>query len=637
MATYQNAQGEVIARPDPHGVGWFTRLLRWARLQSHPISAGVSDPDDFDSADARGMHDWMERQLRLTPVRTEQYRIFEEMDQFDMVSSVLDAYAEESTQPDYERKRTVWVESKSRRMVEAGDVCLQNIQAEDRAFAIARRTCQFGNEFRRLIYQTGKGVLGWKYAHPAHCHRVEDKFDRLVGFKQDGQKFRAKDYPVSWPWDYTHFRLLGKDDWTTYGTSLMVGWFRAWRQEVLAEDAVLGYRMQRAPDRNLVFIDVGEMDEAEAMQAVNAWRKKFRKNEYLDPASPSYRKSYNPISPREDIFWPIRGSENNSRVETLSGAGNMDQLFDLDYMRKKFFGAARAPAGYFGWSDDLNAKSTLMQLDVRWARMLKRVQKSQIYGYRNTLEIHYELLAQSGKDDYAVEANPFVVQMSPISYLDELERLELMQTRVAVMEQLSQLGQTLQVDPRVWATYILITYAKLDEDLVLKLVSKAPTEPAAVAAAGPAGGFPPAGGVEPVAPLTPDDEEPGAPEGHVRRNTAAALVERRARELEQRMRLPKGSLTEPVGRAGYTELSEQEQREIARLMHNSPQLRRLVGNIAYLHEDDMEDIQRRQTDPSRCPPRVVQGQDVIVLEDCYDDDGEAKKLNEHMESLARRE
>ena len=87
-----------------------------------------------------------------------------------------------------------------------------------------------GDEFRRLIYQHGKGVLGWKYAPAAQVHRMEDKYDRLIGFREDGKQFRKKNHPVSWPWDYVHFRLLGPEDHTMYGTSMCAPLFRSWRQ-----------------------------------------------------------------------------------------------------------------------------------------------------------------------------------------------------------------------------------------------------------------------------------------------------------------------------------------------------------------------------------------------------------------------
>ena len=287
-----------------------------------------------------------------------------------LVSGILDVYAEESTQRDYDRGRSVWIESKSNGIVKAGEECLRNVGMEDRVAYITRRMGKLGDAFQRLIYQTGKGVLAWRQAPATKVHRVEDKFARLTGFREDGQKYRGKKRTTSWPWDYIHFRLLGKYEEAGYGTSLLESMFRPWRQMTLAEDSVLMYRMRRAPDRNLVLVDVGNMEEHEAIQYLNSWRKRFRKWEFVDPASPNYKKQYNPLTPTEDVFVAMR-RDNTTRIESLSGAGNMGELYDLEHFRNKFFGSAKVPKAYFGFEGDINAKATLLQQDVRFARSCK--------------------------------------------------------------------------------------------------------------------------------------------------------------------------------------------------------------------------------------------------------------------------
>ncbi len=279
----------------PHQVGWFWRLLGLYGRHSHPVT--VTHTGDEAGVIAEQVQEWFVKHLQIARDRKERYRIFDEMDSFGLVSGILDVYAEESTQQDYDRGRSVWIESKAQGMVKAGEECLRNTQMEDRVTFIARRMGKRGDAFQRLIYQTGKGVLGWKLAQADKVYRLEDKYGRLIGFREDGQKYRQKKRSVSWPWDYVHFRLLGKYEEAGYGTAILDALFRPWRQMTLAEDSVLMYRMRRAPDRNLVLVDVGNMEEHEAVQYLNAWRKRFRKFEFIDPASPNYRKQYNPLTP----------------------------------------------------------------------------------------------------------------------------------------------------------------------------------------------------------------------------------------------------------------------------------------------------------------------------------------------------
>lgn len=548
----------------PHERGWFYGLLQLFRLDRRPLGFGFDDGDVVDAAKAAALEDI----LRLAKDRRDRYRIFHDMDS-GLVQSILDAYAEETTQPDYDKRRRVWIESNATHMVAAGEDALHNVCMEDRATPIVRRMAKMGDAYQRLVYATGKGVLGWAVAKPEEMGRVEDQYGRLVGFQQQGRRFRgSRERDTSWPWDYIHFRLLGKDEDDLYGTSILEAMYRPWRQLVLSEDAMLMYRLRRAPDRNLVFVDIGSQEEHEAAASLSAWRKRFKKEEFIDPASPEYQKRYNPLTPLEDIFVPVRDGT-NSRVEKLSGAGNVGDVYDVDHFRRMFFGAAKAPAGYFGFEVDVNAKATLAQQDVRWARTLKRLQQALLYGTRQLLDIHFTLLgrdsqgkeSQPARFDFTKAGQEYVVQMAPIAYLDEFERLELVDLRYKIVQAVSSVAGALQIDARVWAAYVLLHYAKLPQDMVLKLIQKTPDQVA-----------------PPTVPTPGLDALPTQ-----QRDQVADLGGKQAE--------------------GFTILSEAEIRACAEAVHRSPALRRSISIWAEYGRDDLSEW-HRQIDHSVLPPRV---------------------------------
>lgn len=615
--------GDRLRKNITPGTGVFWRMLNLFGLTTHPTGFG----DDPESA-GEALREWLDDKFKLGTDRRERYRIFDEMDQFDLIISLLDTLGEEATQPDYDTKEAVWIESSHAEMIKAGKVCLTNCAVQDKITGITRAMSKYGDHFRRLIYKTGQGVLGWKSMNAGQVFRVEDKYDRLIGFKQDGQKFRGEiKHPVSWPWDYVHFRLIGRDEHEGYGTSYLLGLFRSWRTLELGMDSVLMYRLRRAPDRNMVMVDVGDLDEHEAVDFVNRWRKRFRKHEYIDPASPDYRKQFNPLTPLEDIFIPVRGADSSTRVDQLSGAGNVVDIADIEAMVNMFYGAARAPKAYFGWEGDINAKATLMQQDVRWARTLKRVQKCAVYGLRQLLDIHYCLLAEHAKDDrYDPEQHPYVVQMSPIAYLDEWERLELLQLRNGIVEGMSRWAQDMGMNPRVWSMYILLNYAKLPEDLVLKLIAKAPQTPMGMGGGGeeepsPGDEAARASYAADLMPLLEDESE----------ITKALRAKGKSRLLEwadkEGMKLSEETKS---WMSGFYPLSKAEEQMIGKLMHGDARLRKIVGDIA---EVTMEDIVIQQTDKSMMPPRVVRNGEIIALADDYGDNPEAQVLEEHKAKL----
>lgn len=450
----------------------FTRALGLYNLQDHP-DTNWSELDD--GGEAPGQEGDLARWRRETnmPIqdRLERYRIFDDMD-YGLVSGILDLYAEEATQPDHDRGKTVWVESSNTDMVKEGAICLRNLMVEDTAYPITREVCKYGDHFRFLHYATGKGVVGWTPIAPKIVQRLDDRYGRLTGFKVEGMKFRKNTSDVSYPFDLIHFRLMGGKSTGAYGLGLLDALFSPWRQMTLAEDTVLMYSFRRAASRNMVLVDTNALGEAESMKYLNSVRKKFRKNEFVDPASPSYRKSFNPMSTVDDIFLPVRGPENGTRIEQLIGAADASSLADLDHFRRKFFGTARVPSAFMGFEGDVNSKATLVTQDVRFARGVKRVRRGFLYGIRRAIELHYSFLSTNPESALYDPSKPdsFSLHMTPINALEEFERLELVKAKVELMTTLAALGDTLRLPPPIWAGYVLRTYAKLPEEIVAKLV-----------------------------------------------------------------------------------------------------------------------------------------------------------------------
>lgn len=604
-------------KADPHSSSVFTRMMSMFGLTYHPVSAErAQDGDQRAAMEQAAMQKWWSDQFTLSNDRKERHKIYKEMDTFPLVQSMLDVYAEEATQPDFDRGRRIWVEGASH-MQTAADECLRNVSADDEIPWVLRRTCKYGDAYQRLIYSTGKGVIGWKASPSDKVFRVDDAFGRLVGFREDGKKFRQLQRNVSWPWDYVHFRLQGAreqgdNESGLHGTSMLDAVFRPWRSMTLVEDSLLLFRLHRAPDRNVFYIDVGNLEEHEAMDYVNEWRKAMKKHEFVDPASSQYKKAFNPLLPIEDIFLPMRGNT-TSRIESLSGSPDVQAVYDLEHYVRSYFGAARIPKAYMGFEGEINSKATLQQQDVRFARTCKRVQRVGVYGIRQLLDIHFQLLRVNEETmtryDFNRKENDYKVMMSPIAYLDEWERLELVQLRYQIVESMSRLAMDLQLNPRAWALYILKTYAKIPEDLIGKLIKRTTQAPGQPGMAAPPGGGAPAP-FEWVEHLV-EDKVTGKKELVYRAEFRPEIIE----------------TMDP--KEGYYELNPREERLLAEAVHNSPMLRKVIGDIAEYAQDDLAFAQ--QSDPTLWPP-TSSGAAVDLENDTED----ARQLREDLDKLRQK-
>jgi hypothetical protein len=125
--------------------------------------------------------------------------------------------------------------------------------------------------------------------------------------------------------------------------------FKVYKQKELLEDAIIIYRVQRAPERRVFYVDVGNMPAHMAMSFVE--RVKNEINQRRIPSNTGgganvIDASYNPLSISEDYFFPQTAEGRGSKVDTLPGGTNLGEIDDLRYFTNKLFRALRIPSSY---------------------------------------------------------------------------------------------------------------------------------------------------------------------------------------------------------------------------------------------------------------------------------------------------
>jgi hypothetical protein len=141
----------------------------------------------------------------------------------------------------------------------------------------------------------------------------------------------------------------GLDNNFPFGTSLLESIFKVYKQKELLEDAIIIYRIQRAPERRVFYIDVGNMPSHLAMGFVE--RVKNEVNQRRIPSVTGGGQTvidagYNPLSINEDYFFPQTAEGRGSKVEVLPGGTNLGEIDDLRYFTNKLFRALRIPSSY---------------------------------------------------------------------------------------------------------------------------------------------------------------------------------------------------------------------------------------------------------------------------------------------------
>lgn len=140
-----------------------------------------------------------------------------------------------------------------------------------------------------------------------------------------------------------------------FGNSLLETVFKVFKQKELLEDAIIIYRVQRAPERRVFYVDVGNMPSHLAMQFVERVKTEIHQRRIPSATGGGQNvidSAYNPLSINEDYFFPQTAEGRGSKVETLPGGTNLGEIDDLRYFTNKLVRGLRIPSSYLPTGPD---------------------------------------------------------------------------------------------------------------------------------------------------------------------------------------------------------------------------------------------------------------------------------------------
>ena len=147
----------------------------------------------------------------------------------------------------------------------------------------------------------------------------------------------------------------GLDYFWPFGQSILENIFKVYKQKELLEDSVLIYRVQRAPERRIFKIDVGNMPSHLAMQFVERVKNEMHQRRVPTTTGGGGNMmdaSYNALSINEDYFFPVSADSKGSDVTTLPGGANLGEIDDLKYFNNKMARGLRVPSSYLPTGPD---------------------------------------------------------------------------------------------------------------------------------------------------------------------------------------------------------------------------------------------------------------------------------------------
>ena len=254
----------------------------------------------------------------------------------------------------------------------------------------------------------------------------------------------------------------GLDFFWPFSQSVLEMIFKVFKQKELLEDAILIYRVQRAPERRVFYIDVGNMPSHLAMQFVERVKNEVHQrripNQQGGQQQTTMDTTYNPLSINEDYFFPQTAEGRGSKVETLPGGENLGQIDDLKYFNNKMCRGLRVPSSYLPTGPDDSDRpmndgrvGTALIQEFRFNQYCERLQRQVI------LKLDDEFKMFMRWRGFNIDSGLFNIKFNPPQNFASYRQAELDTTRIQAFSALEQL-------PYMSKRFLMKRYLGLTDD-----------------------------------------------------------------------------------------------------------------------------------------------------------------------------
>lgn len=229
-----------------------------------------------------------------------------------------------------------------------------------------------------------------------------------------------------------------------FGLSILEQIYKVYKQKELIEDAILIYRIHRAPERRMFFIDVGTMPPNKAQQYLERVRYEVQQKRIPSRTGGGANvvdSTYNPMSILEDYFFAVTSEGRGSKVEVLPGGENLGDIDDLKYFNNKMLRALGVPSSYLPTGPDDGTATmgdgkvgTAFIQEFRFSKVVARYQQQVI----EPIDLEFKLyLKYRG---VTIDNSLFDLEFTPPQSFSEYRQLELDSARINTFQALTDIS-----------------------------------------------------------------------------------------------------------------------------------------------------------------------------------------------------
>ena len=208
----------------------------------------------------------------------------------------------------------------------------------------------------------------------------------------------------------------------------------------MIEDALVIYRVSRAPERRVFYVDVGNLPKMKAEQYVNDIMNKFRNKIVYDATTGEIRDDKKHLSMMEDFWMPRREGGKGTEITTLPGGQGLGDIADINYFQTKLYQALNVPVTRLQPSQgfSLGRSSEITRDEIKFNKFIERLRKRFSVLFAETLKLQLVLKGIINLEDWNTIEQDVRFDYQEDNNFAELRDTDIMMNRLNVLQQLDQ-------------------------------------------------------------------------------------------------------------------------------------------------------------------------------------------------------
>jgi hypothetical protein len=211
---------------------------------------------------------------------------------------------------------------------------------------------------------------------------------------------------------------------------------KALNQLRMIEDSLVIYRLSRAPERRIFYIDVGNLPKVKAEQYLRDVMMRYRNKLVYDASTGEIRDDKKYMSMLEDFWLPRREGGRGTEITTLPGGQNLGEITDIKYFQEKLYRSLNVPSSRIGGDGGFNLgrSSEILRDEVKFSKFVGRLRKRFSYMFSDMLRTQLILKNIITPEDWELMEEHIQYDFLYDNHFAELKEAELLNERLTMVQ-----------------------------------------------------------------------------------------------------------------------------------------------------------------------------------------------------------